>query len=327
MLRQEEQPDGEPRFTMLETIRAYALERLEASGEADEIRRRHAEHFLAVAEQIERDWRKGDVDLLLLERDHDNFRAALTELVARDDRESFVRLVYGLRVFWVASRPSPRGCTLVRRGGAAGRRLAALRCRREPGTARRCSPGGGRICSAPGSLRSRRSLRTARPKTRDGEAWSLRQLGVIAELRGDLDRSDALYEQAAAMFRELGELRGLQMVAHDQGTCALERGDYARARALLEESLARARELGSDADVGHAFLDLGILALHERRYDDSVPLFVESLESALRHGLRANVPSSLRGLAASTAVRGDLESAARMLGAAETIEEQIGEEM
>ena len=56
MLRQEEQPDGEPRFTMLETIRAYALERLEASGEAEEIRRRHAEHFLAVAEQIEPDW-------------------------------------------------------------------------------------------------------------------------------------------------------------------------------------------------------------------------------------------------------------------------------
>ena len=65
LLRQEEQPDGEPRFTMLETIRAYALERLEASGEAEEIRRRHAEHFLAVAEQIGPDWRKGDVDLAL----------------------------------------------------------------------------------------------------------------------------------------------------------------------------------------------------------------------------------------------------------------------
>ena len=55
LLRQEEQADGEPRFTMLESIRAYALERLEASGEADEIRRRHAEHFLSLADRIEED--------------------------------------------------------------------------------------------------------------------------------------------------------------------------------------------------------------------------------------------------------------------------------
>jgi predicted ATPase len=100
LLRQAEQPDGEPRFWMLETVRAYARERLETRGEAEEISRRHAEYFLAVAEQSEHVWRKGDVDLLSLERDHDNFRAALTGLVARDDRESMVHLVDGLLVFW-----------------------------------------------------------------------------------------------------------------------------------------------------------------------------------------------------------------------------------
>ncbi len=82
LLRQEEQPDGEPRFTMLETIRAYALELLEASGEAEDVRRRHAEHFVSVAERIEDDVRtKPDVDWLALEREHDNFRAALNWLL------------------------------------------------------------------------------------------------------------------------------------------------------------------------------------------------------------------------------------------------------
>src|SRR5205823_10917850 len=100
LLRQEEQPHGEPRFWMLETVRAYARERLETRGEAEEISRRHAEYFLAVAEQSEHEWRKGDVDLLSLERDHDNFRAALTGLVTRDDRESMIHLVDGLLVFW-----------------------------------------------------------------------------------------------------------------------------------------------------------------------------------------------------------------------------------
>jgi tetratricopeptide (TPR) repeat protein len=161
----------------------------------------------------------------------------------------------------------------------------------------------------------------------DGEAWSLRQLGLFAELRGELDSSDALYGQAAELFRRLGEQRGLNMVGQSQATLALQRGDYARARALLEESLAQRRELGWDADVGGVLVDLGILALHERRFDDSVTLFVQSLEGSHRHGLRANVSLSLRGLAASAAVRGEHEPAARLLGAAETLQEQTDDVM
>jgi tetratricopeptide (TPR) repeat protein len=326
MLRQEEQSDGEPRFWMLETIRAYALERLEAGGEAEEIRRRHAERFLAVAEQSSLDWHEGDVDWLLLERDHDNFRAALTELVARDDRESVVRLVRGLHGLWIHRGHSREAA----RWSDEAVRLAAELPPLSKASAWH---------SATTFAWRRRDLQRAwelgqlaLAAYRDagdaqGEAWSIRQLGVIAQLQGDLDAADALYEQAAAMFLDLGELRFVQVVVVDQGTCALQRGDYAHARALLDENLARSRELGLEAEVGNGFLLLGILALYERRYDDSVPLFVESLESALRHGLRVNVPLSLRGLAASAAVRGDLESAARMSGAAETLHEQTEEEM
>src|SRR5262249_6010331 len=66
LLRRDEEPDGEQRFTMLETIRAYALERLEASGESEEIRGRHAHWFAAVDERMTVDWRLGDVDWLRL---------------------------------------------------------------------------------------------------------------------------------------------------------------------------------------------------------------------------------------------------------------------
>ena len=101
LLRQDEQPDGEPRCTMLESIRAYALERLEASGEADEIRQRQSEYFLSLANRIEEDVRtKPDVDWFALEREHDNFRAALTWLVAGDETESVVQLTFELHRFW-----------------------------------------------------------------------------------------------------------------------------------------------------------------------------------------------------------------------------------
>jgi predicted ATPase/class 3 adenylate cyclase len=326
MLRQEEQPDGEPRFTMLETIHAYAHERLEASSEAEEIRRRHAAHFLAVAEQIGPEWRKGDVDWLLLERDHDNFRAALAGLVARDDRESFVRLVAGLAALWMhrghireAAGWSDEAVQLASDlslflQARAWDRAASFAWRQQD-------------LQRAGELAQQALDAYRRAGDSHGEAWSLRQLGVVAQERGELDTSDELYEQAAAIFLELGELRALQVMAHDQGTCALQRGDYVRARALFEENLARSRALGSDVEVGNAFLELGYLALHERRYEDSVVLFVASLESAVRYGVSVNLPLSLRGLVASTAIRGDIESAARMLAAAEALQERTGETM
>ena len=89
LLRQEEGPEGEPRFVMLETIHEYARERLEASGEAEETRRLHAEYFLALAEEAEPGLSGAD-QLACLERldaEHDNMRAALSwslERAARD---------------------------------------------------------------------------------------------------------------------------------------------------------------------------------------------------------------------------------------------------
>jgi hypothetical protein len=78
--------------------------------------------------------------------------------------------------------------------------------------------------------------------------------------------------------------------------------------------------------VQHEQGDLGILSLYERRVDDAAPLFARAaLESAIRTGWRINVAYWLRGLAATAGARGDLEAAARLLGAAETIEEEIGE--
>ena len=74
---------------MLETIREYAVERLEESGEAEELRRRHAAYFLALAEEAEPNLRGSPGDWLdRLERDHDNFRAALDRLEASVDSET-----------------------------------------------------------------------------------------------------------------------------------------------------------------------------------------------------------------------------------------------
>jgi predicted ATPase len=104
MVRQVEGSGGEPRFVMLETIREYALERLEQSGEVDLVRRRHAEYYLALAERW---WQEAtgyaEVELFdQLEREHDNLRAALNWSHTSEDGASIaLRLVAALHHFFV----------------------------------------------------------------------------------------------------------------------------------------------------------------------------------------------------------------------------------
>jgi predicted ATPase/class 3 adenylate cyclase len=100
LVRQQEQPDGEPRFSMLETIREYALERLEESGEAPLVRRRHGEHFLALIEEAAPHLIRleGATWMDRLQLEHDNLRAALGWGSAAPDTADLMARVAG--PFW-----------------------------------------------------------------------------------------------------------------------------------------------------------------------------------------------------------------------------------
>jgi tetratricopeptide (TPR) repeat protein len=104
LLRQRADSDGEPRFWMLETIREYALERLESSGEADDIRRRHADWCAEVADALDVESRTGDkpAAIALLENDYPNLRAAITAARQCSDGDLLLRLATALWPFWEA---------------------------------------------------------------------------------------------------------------------------------------------------------------------------------------------------------------------------------
>ena len=102
LLRQEEGPDGEPRFVMLETVHEFTREKLQGSGEAEEIRRAHAEYFLILAEEADPELR-GPHQLEWLERleaEHENMRAALSWASERKEVEVALRLGGALGWFW-----------------------------------------------------------------------------------------------------------------------------------------------------------------------------------------------------------------------------------
>jgi predicted ATPase/DNA-binding SARP family transcriptional activator len=320
ILSQEEQTDGEPRFSMLETIRSYAFERLDASGELEDLGRRHSEYFASVDSRHSVDPRLGDGDWLVLARDLDNFRVALARLAARDDRELLVRLVESLRFVWIS-----RG--LLREGAQwadESVRLAETLPLPQQARTWECA---GSFAWRLGELDRaaelfRRALNAYRtPEAADElfAAWCVLLLGRVAASRGDLDDANARCAEAEAMFRKLGNENGLTAAIHDGAIWALDRGDLARARDLLDQSLDRARSIGREEYVANALLDQGILALLEHRYDDSVPLLAESLDLEARHGDRRGIALAMLGIGVSCVVRGDVRSAARIVGASRTL--------
>ena len=102
LLRQREQEDGEPRFSMLEFVREYAVEQLEASGEAGAARLEFARYFKRLAEEAEPGIRSADQFAWVrrLSREHDNVKAAMALLLAAEPREG-AAFVASVRVFWI----------------------------------------------------------------------------------------------------------------------------------------------------------------------------------------------------------------------------------
>jgi len=326
LLRQREQPDGEPRFTMLETIRAYALGRLAEDADAEkELRRRHTDYFLGFAEQIrQRELADAEIHWPIFERELDNFRATLDRLRQTGENEPAVQLVCAITDLWeTTGHHAERGQWLEWALGFADDLPVELSARVK--------------LSVSNYAWRHRDIERARALGEESVelfrelgdqrhvARALATLGIVAEIEGNFDESERLAAEAESIFREFGHERGALAQTHNRALIALHTKDFERARPLLERSLSEARRLGSDQRTGNALCDLGVLALYERRYDDAALLFADSLESALRTGWRINVVYTLRGLGGVLAMRGELDTAARLLGTSTALQVRIGE--
>jgi predicted ATPase/class 3 adenylate cyclase len=225
LLQQREGADGEPRFGMLETIREYGLEQLEASGEAEAIRRQHRDWYLALAEHAERglygENQTGWFDRL--EREHDNLRAALAWTRAQGQSEEGLRLGRALKEFWY-----------VRGYLAEGREQLA------------------KLLALPGA-----EVRTA------ARAKALHGAGGLANRQLELGPARALLEENLALFRDLGDQGNIARALRILGEVACGRGDYEEARAFIEESLAILRELGDKDSLGLSLYYLATVAHSE----------------------------------------------------------------
>jgi predicted ATPase/class 3 adenylate cyclase len=327
LLRQEEEPDGEPRFTMLETIRAYALERLEELDDGEDVRRRHAEHFLERAEHIRDIVRtEPDADWPSLVRDLDNFRSAVDWWSTTTDDEAFVRIVYAVTLLWHAGGHFTES---ARWSDEALERSQALSLSLQARAAGSVAVSAWRLNDVARAHEfSERALRLHRDVGDTYEvAWALIVRAIVAQLEHDFDGAAKFEDEAVTILRKMNARKPLMIVEHNRGVDAIASGRYDEARARLAESLSTARALGSNENIANDLCDLGVLALYEERRADAVALFRESLEFARPAGFRLIVAYSLRGLGCALATQGQPAVAATFLGAAEALFERIGSDV
>ena len=325
LLRQAEGMESEPRFTMLETIREYAAERFEESADAETWRQRHAEYFLALAEQAapELTGRRQASWLERLEREHDNLRAALSWAFERDQAELGLRLAGALGRFWEVRGHFREGRGWLERtlsrwpeGPAAARAVALNAAGSLAYHAADYEPSAKFHEQA---LELRRMLGDRR-----GMAASLHNLGTTALYLADLDRAEALCEAARSLWREVGDERGVAVSLNSSAILARNRGDHARARACYDESLAIFRRLGDTWGVGLVLNNLARVARDVEDWGQVAALAEEALALFQQLGDRRGVSWILSNLTVVAGRRGSWEQAARLHGAAEALREAVG---
>ena len=223
------------RFWMLETLREFAEEQLDAAGEAESAQRRHAEHFLVFAERVGHDTEDGGIApwLGLLDADAANLRSALTYLSDAGETELVARIATPLWRYWAVRNVTEGSAWLAQ---ATRTRDARVRAHALGGLgvlALRMGSDAEARATANEALRLNECVGDDRVAAR-----SLEVLAAVASNVGDFDDAFSLYERAAEVMRASGDPAGLATTLGNLGYLSLQRGDFDNAIASTRESIA-----------------------------------------------------------------------------------------
>ena len=312
------------RYGMLEPIRQYAREKLEESGEAGVVRSRHAEHYLALAEEAEPELQGAQAERWLgrLETEHDNLRAALSWALGDGDRELGLRLAGTLGVFWQMRGHLKEAwrwleAALSEEDAPASTRVKALS---------RAAFMGVEQGEFERSISLGEEALALSRKTGDeaGAAAALYNLGYAAMFREELGKARPMLEEAVALRRKLGDKASLAYALQGLGLTVMVQGDFERAVALFEEGLALSRGAKDMAATELLLLALALAALGRDDYQRAREICAEAAELARRLDYGHATAANLHILASVAGSEGQPVRAARLWGAAEALREEIG---
>lgn len=328
-LVQRVEPAGrEARYSLLETVREYARERLEAAEpEAHVLRRRHAMHFadlgIDAAARLEGPGQAAAA--AQLEDEHDNLRSALQWLL-QFDAEAALRLAGPMWMFWY-----------MRGYGGEGRRYLSAALEKAapmPPRAARAKAllGAGQLARAQAEYDTARALMEECIATyrevgdSAGITHALFGTGFVARMQEDNDAAQRYFGASLRLAREAGNAYGMALTLHHLGLGSLEiDGDLPRAREQLEESLALFRGVGFPRHVALVLSTLGYVALREGHPGEARRLHSEALELLLDTGQQVDIHWVLEGFAELARAEGNVEHSVRVAAAAQVLRNRIGD--
>jgi predicted ATPase/class 3 adenylate cyclase len=306
--------DGDVRLSMLETVREDAVARLRESGELDELRGRHAERFLELAQAAESEL-QGPAQASWLERlefELDNIRTALEWHLGSGGVEDAMRIVSALGHFWrmhghVSEARQWLSRSLEQSDDVSEEVLAnALWW-------------SARQAAAQDDLKAEiplleEALRLFRMLERSREiSFVLGELGWIALQHGDRERAEELCEEALTVARETGDAAAISGQLNYLADVYSARGDHLRALSAHEEALGLRRTLDNPMLVTNSTYNLGIAAWENDEIERARAAFDETLALATELGDVLHTTAAEFMLAELDLRAGDLDEAERRI--------------
>ena len=318
--------EGTTRYRMLETVRQYALDRLQESGEQAQWQARHLASFLALAEeafQMRGDGAKGRSLMDEVASEHDNMRAAL-RWCAEAKLGDGLRLAVALNRFW---RIRTHHLTEARQWFA--RLLEAVPAGVAVRDRARALHSAGNLASMQSDYGAaealhRQSVALSREiGDRRGEAYGLTGLASVAMNRGQDAEAEPLLVECGALARSVGDLLLLASNLGNLGVVLHARGETERAFQAFDEALTIARDAGNELAVSQILRDRGRVACKEGMVALAEESLVEALTIMRALGALMDTAKALETFAELALAEHAPERAARIWGATEHLREEI----
>jgi predicted ATPase/DNA-binding CsgD family transcriptional regulator len=288
LLQQVVEIQGEPRYQMLETVREYARELLAASSEREDVERRHAAFFLAMAEANEPELTGPNQAPCVkrLQHDVDNFRAVLHRALTHHEDETAIRLGASLWRFW--------------------------ECR-------------GYLSDGRSQLATLLDL-PSDPKLLAARCGALTGAGVLAALQGDYDQAIRHSEEALSGWRQLGNPQGTGRALLCLAEVARFQDDYPRAESLGRQALAAYRSIDDRWGIGHSLAHLGMVAWLRGDHSTKAALYEEALAHLRDVRDQSGLFQLLLEMGKDTCDAGDLARASRLFEECLALSTTMGDE-
>ena len=270
LIQQKTTKDGEIRFTMLETLRAFALEQLDAAGEMAILQRRHAAYYVCWVEETQA-WLQQPHPQMMdrIEREYNNCCAALAwSLTDEGDGTLGLQLAVALYSFWKVRGYFSEGRQWLHN--------TLTRCSDQP------------------------SILVARAQACAAE---------LARLQDDYADAESLGKASWTLAQELGDKAALALALVPLGWADYTRNDFAGARQQFEASLQLFRELANPGYMASVLHDLAYLALVQGEYTEALTYYKEELALSRANGHRPGVFWALHGMGCVAEGQGDLQRA------------------